>query len=667
MIISPSASSTDIVAKVRFSGSEVLCSFKAHDEAFRKIVKGLGYSWAEEKRAWHRVLNVETNGEPIDRAAELVSALVNAGFGCEVDETVADLVVRGAWKPEQKRWVKYINGRYVLSWRGQEDDLYHRALMLPEAAWDSDARGVAVPAVYFGEVIGFAEEHGFEFTRRAQESLEESKRAYQRIILPEAPKPKAIEKKRGKERMYDLAKFADLPSRNLRVKTDLLPHQIPAVEKILPLRVGALFMDMGTGKTRCAIELVARRQERVSRVIWFCPVSLKLTVAAEIQKHTEGETIHVFDNDTSADNLPDAFWYVVGIESMSSSDRVVLAVNRLIDEDTFVIVDESSYIKGHASKRSTRITELSARARYRLLLTGTPITQGVVDLYAQMRFLSPDILGYSSFYSFARKHLEYSEKYPGLIVRTYGVDEIVKRIEPFVYQVTKEECMSLPDKLYDQIYFGLTDEQWDAYQQAKDEIINGILDEIQDYIIFQLFTALQQIVSGFWNRNGREFLRFPHRRVETLKTALSGIPECEKVIIWCKYVESVRQIAEALDDCALYYGDLSEKQRDEQLRRFRGDCRYLVATQATGGHGLTLNEAHYHVFYENEFKYSHRVQAEDRSHRIGQTAPVTYIDIVANAGIDKRIQEALSRKQDVVRAFRDEVKKERVEKWRNNI
>lgn len=658
MILSPATSQTQTVARIWISGDSLFCSFREHNDLFRRQVRGMYLKWSEKVRAWQRELNPEINGTPQDRAAELASKLISSGFICEVDEQLAELVEKGTWKPEQKRWVKFIGGKYHLSWRGRDENLYHLALMLPEATWDSDSKCVAVPVVYYAEVIGFAEEHDFAFTKRAQESLENAKREYQRMILPEVPAPAPQEGKKTKaKKIFHPEKYFDIPSRNLMVKSSLLKHQVPAVEKLLPLKVGALFMDMGTGKTRCAIELVARRQQRISRVIWFTPVSLKLTVAAEIEKHTNGEKICIF-GDKPIDR--DAFWYVVGIESMSSSDRVVMAVHELMDADAFVIVDESSYIKGHASKRSMRIAELSAKARYRLLLTGTPITQGVVDLYAQMRFLSPEILGYDSFYSFARRHLEYSEKYPGLIVRSVGIEELTRKVEPFVYQVTKEECLELPEKLYDQVYFDLTVEQWDAYQAAKEEILNGIVEEVPDYIIFHLFTALQQIVSGFWNRNGK-FIRLPHKRIETLQTVIGGIPEDEKVVIWCKYVESVSQIADILPGCALYYGNLSEKQRDEQLHLFRcGSSRFLVATMATGGHGLTLNEAHYHIFYENEFKYSHRVQAEDRSHRIGQTMPVTYIDIIANAGIDRRIMDAISKKEDVVRAFRREINKLKV-------
>lgn len=659
MLLSPTEPRTSTIARVWHSGNLVLCSFKEHNEHFRKQVKSLGLDWMEAYRAWTRSLNPIINGQPSDRAAELAARLISAGFVCEVDNEVALAVQSANWQPEQKCWVKAgtKDGKFHLRWRGQDENLYWRAKMLPDAQYDSESKSVTVPAIYFSEVIGFAEEHEFQFTDAAQDLLESARREYQRMILPIVPAPKVQKKPKANSHFYELEKFADLPDHHLVITTELYPHQVPAVEKILPVRVGALFMDMGTGKTRCAIELVARRQARISRVLWFCPVSLKLTIAQEITKHTTGTAVHVFDENTTDQNIPDAFWYVVGIESMSASDRVVVAVDRLINADTFVIVDESTYIKGHASKRSMRIGELSARARYRLLLTGTPLTQGVEDLYAQMRYLSPDILGYGSFYSFAHNHLEYSDKFPGMIVRAHNVGHLADKISPFVYQVTKDECLTLPEKLHDQVWFGLTDEQWKAYQQAKEEILPVDDDDLESWVIFKLFTALQQIVSGFWNHNGNEFLRFPHKRIETLHTALASVPEGEKVIIWCKFVESVRQIAEALPDCALYYGELSEQERDAQLARFRGNARYLVATQATGGHGLTLNESCYHVFYENEFKYSHRIQAEDRSHRIGQTRPVTYIDIVSQTGIDERIQKALAKKEDVVKAFRREVKK----------
>lgn len=233
--------------------------------------------------------------------------------------------------------------------------------------------------------------------------------------------------------------------------TTLLPHQIKAVDKLLPIRVGALFMDMGTGKTRTAIEFAARREAQIDRVVWFCPVSLMETVRQEILKHTDRTDVYIFDEKTSARSVPqDHLFYIVGIESMSASNRAVLAARCLITSRTFVIVDESSYIKGNWAIRTRRITAMSEPARYRMILTGTPISQGVVDLFAQMRFLSPKILGYRSFYSFANNHLVYSKNIPGKIERVLDTDVLAERIQPYVYQVTKEEAsLNLPPKLYD--------------------------------------------------------------------------------------------------------------------------------------------------------------------------------------------------------------------------
>ena len=455
----------------------------------------------------------------------------------------------------------------------------------------------------------------------------------------------------------------------MNLKTELMPQQVAAVDKMAPTRIGALFMEMGTGKSLTAIALARLRLEKIDKAVWFCPVSLKPTVRHEILKHTDctDDDVCVFDDKVSAKTLPRCRWYVVGIESMSASVRVVSAVNRLITERTMVIVDESSYIKGHNAARTQRITHIGQRARYRLILTGTPISQGVVDLFAQMRFLSPKILGYQSFYSFAANHLEYHEKFKGMIVRAHNTEYLAAKIKPYVYQVTKDECLDLPDKLFERRYCHMTYEQRSWYEAVKEDILEEALAEDCDStVIFRLFSALQQIVSGFYNQRkgeGKGFHRFDHKRIETLIDTLTSIPPDEKVIIWAKYHEDIYQINAALtekfgaDAMALFHGGLSEKKRAAQVERFRATARFFVATPSCGGHGLTLNEAHYVVFYNNGFKYSERLQAEDRCHRIGQEHKVVYLDIVCLDSIDTRIMGALSSKGDVVEEFKSEVDK----------
>ncbi len=448
-------------------------------------------------------------------------------------------------------------------------------------------------------------------------------------------------------------------------KTTLLTHQREAVAKLLPSRVGALFMDMGTGKTRAAIELARLRTAKIDRVLWFCPVSIKETIRRQIWLHTDcpADQVHVFSDRTNERTCPpDAFWHIIGLESVGSSARVVCTARALITDRCMVVVDESSYIKGHRAKRTTRITQMAQVARYRLILTGTPISQGIEDLFAQMLFLSERVLGYRSWYSFAANHLEYSDRHKGMIVRAHNKEWIAAKIRPYVYQVTKDECLDLPDKIHLHRYCPLTVDQDVAYATAKERFYEDVMTyddggSWQSSIpIFRLFTALQSIVCGWdsWNETV-----LPTFRLSLLKTTIETIPTDEPIVIWAKYHHAIRHILAEIDgNAAQFHGGLSEAERERELTRWRtGRTRLLVATQAAGGHGLDLTHSSYAVFYASGFKYSEQVQAEDRQHRLGQTRKVTYIRLWADCKIEERICEAIASKGNALRRFREEVDK----------
>jgi SNF2 family DNA or RNA helicase len=330
-----------------------------------------------------------------------------------------------------------------------------------------------------------------------------------------------------------------------------------------------------------------------------------------------------------------------------------------------VIVDESDYIKGHRAKRTARITLLSEQARYRLVLTGTPISQGIQDLFSQMKFLSPKILGYRSWHTFARNHLEYSDRYRGLVVRTHNTEWLAEKIRPYVYQVTKEECLTLPEKLYESRRCTLTSEQEQAYAIAKDQFVKDMIEYWDDSAyessvpIFRLFSRLQGIVCGFARDSDGNASSLHHLRLGLLLDTLKRIPPGEKVVIWAKYHHCIDEIVAALptEEVCQYHGHLSERRRHDELQRWRESGRYLVGTQSAGQRGVDMTAANHVIFYANSFKYSERLQAEDRAHRIGQTKPVTYIDLWAECGIEERIAGAMWRKGNVVDDFKAEVDK----------
>lgn len=462
------------------------------------------------------------------------------------------------------------------------------------------------------------------------------------------------------------------------IRTTPMRHQRVGLEKLLPLRVGGLFMEMGTGKTLTGLMLACARQAKIDVLIWFCPVSVRQTIATEILKHTTipPSQVLVFDDRTTAEAAMASGCKVaiIGIESMSSAVRVVAAAESLITARSMVVVDESTYIKGHDSNRTARITMLGHRAAYRLILTGTPLTQGVVDLFAQMRFLSPAVLGYKSFYSFAANHLEYrtvvnsqgNRVTTDHVVGAHNVGWLAAKIEPYICQVRKEDCLDLPAKVFAGYTCGLTSEQQDAYAAAKEKFAERLLQDdhwkASARALFGLFTDLQCIVCGFV-RTDSGHTAIANHRLDLLDEIIPQIPDGAPVVIWAKYRFASAAIRAKLTEdygaaaVAAYDGSLSPRRRQAELARWAGEGgRFIVATQAAGGHGLNeLLRASHVIFYANGFKYSERLQAEDRTHRIGITAPCWYADLWSTSGIDNRIETAITKKGDTLESFRRQI------------
>jgi len=455
-------------------------------------------------------------------------------------------------------------------------------------------------------------------------------------------------------------------------KTELMQHQKEAVSKLKNIKVGALFMDTGTGKTRASLELAARRLEddKVDCILYLCPVSVKRTIVDEIKKHTAGLTYELVSPDGIQGNSD---IYIAGIESISQSDSISLVLYELAKKkDCFVIVDESSLITNPRAKRTQEIWRLGEINDYKLILNGTPLSNSEEDLFSQWYFLDYRILGYTSYYSFAANHLEFDERYPNRVARAHNTDYLVDKIAPYTYQVQKEECLDLPDRSYSNRYFYMTNRQQMIYEQTQYDILYDIeIDEFESYTIFQLISACQKIISGI------DIFDKPmdNPRIQTLLEILEDIPK-QKTIIWCRYVDEIQNISKVLrekyggDSVAEFWGELGEKERNRELNKFKNEARFLVANKMCGAYGINLQFCSYAIYYSNDFSWKTRYQSEDRIYRQGQEDNVHVIDIICNNSIDERIQECLRNKQNLVDAFKskiDDIKdKNNIERWLNN-
>ncbi len=443
----------------------------------------------------------------------------------------------------------------------------------------------------------------------------------------------------------------------MKFKTELLPHQIQAMEKLQHIKVGALYMEMGTGKTRTALELVNIRlvAEKVEHVLWLCPCSVKENLRRDIIKHagsTKGITI-------------------CGIETLSSSIRENVRLLKLVQsKKVFLIVDESNLVKNHRALRTQNIIRLSEYCKYKLILNGTPISKCEKDLFAQWYILDWRILGYQSFWSFAANHLEYDPHIKGRIVNTLNVDYLVRKIAPYTYQVKKSECLSLPSKTYSTEYYYLTPEQRIHYGYVADKLLFDV-DDMEPHTIYRLFSGLQNVISGFRvNLDGEHMQREPffknpldNPRMEMLFDLLDKTDE--KVIVFCKYTQEIHDIVSIANKrygentAVAFYGELNQKKRQESITKFENNSRIFVANKTCAGYGLNLQFCSYVIYYNNDWDYATRAQSEDRVHRIGQSHNVHIIDICASNTLDERILSCLWRKENLVDSFKKEIEQQK--------
>lgn len=436
----------------------------------------------------------------------------------------------------------------------------------------------------------------------------------------------------------------------MTLKTELLPHQQAAVDKLIGIRVGALYMEMGTGKTRTALEMIQRRLAagKIDHVLWLCPCSVRQNLRADIAKHSSGAPIAVF-----------------GIESLSASLTLFEKLQDYIAAGrTMLVVDESNLVKNSAAIRTQRIMRLAEKCPYRLILNGTPISRNEADLFAQWYILDWRILDYRSFYSFAHNHIEYDPERPGKIKRTLNTDYLVEKIAPYSYQIGKEQCFTLPDKCYEVRRYQMTPEQDGHYGDIVEHML-AQLDERQPETVYRMFAAAQAVISGLWvTDDGRHFRTRPmfadprdNPRMQELLDAVEELPEGEQCIIFAKYTHEILSILEVLGDAATpFYGKLNATAREKSLQRFRdGEARFLVANKACAGYGLNLQFCHNLIYYSNDWDYATRVQSEDRVHRMGQEHEVHIVDVCAVASLDMRIMDCLQRKSGLSESIKSEL------------
>jgi hypothetical protein len=417
-----------------------------------------------------------------------------------------------------------------------------------------------------------------------------------------------------------------------------MPHQRRAVEFFASMKVGALIGDTGVGKSKIAIDLACSRfaAGRISKVLVFSPCTARVNFYSQVVEHCTESAIE---------------WKIVGIESMSSSDATYLDTLSYADAETMIIVDESDLCKTHDAIRSKRIHEVCKKSTYKLIMTATPVTDNVHNLYMQYTLLSAYIFDGKSWLQFEEMFV-IRGGYNNEVVGYKNLDYMVSLVEPYTMQIRKEDCMKLPDKTFTTLTCSLTDNQQSHYDDVKDSLLQLIdICSYTEETIFLHLTRLQQIACGYLHdENGnREYLGT--NKFNLLDKLLNAT---DQYIFFCKYLFEVELLKNYLGDCAVFTG-ANPKEREGELRRFTaGETRFFVATTSSGGRALNgLQVAHNLIYFSSSFKWGEKTHSLGRIDRKGQTKQMQIFNLLTDAGIDFKIMQNLARKGNLA----DEVKR----------
>jgi len=448
-------------------------------------------------------------------------------------------------------------------------------------------------------------------------------------------------------------------------KTEPFEHQRKTFYLSRDQKVFALLMEQGTGKTKVVIDNSAYLYSKgeISALVVIAPNGVHRNWIREVDTHLPDwcehqityyrsgmnkKEIEAFESVRSSKDCLKIFTF--NVEAFTSPKAVHWMEKILLSNDVMLVVDESTRIKTSGAKRTKLITKFGKQVKYKRILTGTPITKNAADVYAQFKFLDPQILGYDSFYSFRNQYCVMGGFEQRQIIAYKNLDELSRNVEGHSFRVLKKDCLDLPPKIYQRHFVEMSERQKKMYNTMK----KGFIAELEGNVIeapeaITRLLRLQQILCGWFPTENERVQPIDEKnpRIEALKDVLEGIES--KVIIWARFRADIRAIERLLGDLAVsYHGGVDSDARELAIERFqKGDAKYFIGTPQAGGTGLTLTAAEYAIYYSNSFDLEQRLQSEDRCHRIGTKNNVTYIDIECQKSIDSKIIKALRDKKNI--------------------
>jgi len=470
---------------------------------------------------------------------------------------------------------------------------------------------------------------------------------------------------------------------NYKFKTKPYEHQLTALEKSWDKKEYGYFMEMGTGKSKVLVDNMAMLYDkgRINGAIIVAPKGVynnwfSQEIPTHLPSHIQPKmvmwtalTSKTKDKEYQSlfETGHDLHVLIMNVEALSTKKGLEFATKFISCHETILAIDESTTIKNPTAKRTKSILQLGKQAKYRRILTGSPVTKSPLDLYTQCGFLDSFLLGFDSFYAFRNRYANMIDKnFGGRRVQLIGsykrLDELAEKLKIFSYRVLKEDCLDLPEKVYTRREVELTEEQSKAYSTMKSAALALLKGKMATapHVLTQMM-RLHQITCGHLKNDDGTVTEIKNNRIKELVNLLEEVEG--KVIIWANYVHDIKHIVKTISDefgedsIVQYYGAVSSEDRQKAIEKFQNPdskARFFIGNPQTGGYGITLTAANTVVYYSNGYDLEKRLQSEDRAHRIGQTKSVTYVDFIAPKTVDEKIVKALRSKMNIANEIMDE-------------
>ena len=452
----------------------------------------------------------------------------------------------------------------------------------------------------------------------------------------------------------------------------LYPYQREAVS-FLEKRNGlaGLWMEMGTGKSIVALKYLQAIQAR--RILVVCPLSVAGVWEREVKKWHMPFDITLLSSGTIHSRASKAGkpWPLKGSVEMlvvnyESYWRDPLRKALVKFQPDAVVLDEAHRIKGRSTKQTRFAHYLAAQpfVKHRLALTGTPIMNGIEDLFSIYKFIDPTVFG-SAWIDFERRYI-IKGGYGGYQIIGYrGEEEVKSKVAKTAFQISKAEALDLPERISTVIPVALSDRTRKAYDQMKKSALLE-LDALDDEgkpvrglamarIVLTTLLRLQQLTGGFvpvlFDGDKSQIVDVGDDKLQTaVDLTRDAVASGEKVVIFCRFIHDIVRLKKALPKAGILSGSVKADQRERVLDRLRdGKIRVLLVQIATGALGIDLTAASVSIFYSTGYSLGEFEQARARVHRHGQTKKVIEYHLQAVDSVDEKIFQALNNKQQIAR------------------